>query len=78
MTFNAINLNLDLDDLNNIVKLTQIYLYLIIDFINFSIHFLTQIISIKRIQNNSFKSNNFKRSRLKSVNFEFIERKSPK
>ena len=74
MKFNATNLNLNSNDSDNVVKLTQIRLYSMIDFINSSIRFITQVISIKKIQN-SFKSDNFKRSRLKNVNFEFIEKK---
>ena len=77
MKFNATNLNLDSNDSNNVVKLTQIRLYSTIDFINFSIWFIIQMISIKKIQN-SFESNNFKQSRSKNVHFEFIEKKFSK
>ena len=75
MKFNATNLNLNSNDSNNVVKLTQVRLYSMIDFINFSIRFITQMISIKKIQN-SFKSDNFKQSRSKNVNSEFIEKKN--
>ena len=75
--FNATNLNLNSNDSDDVVKLTQIRLYSTIDFINSSIWFIIQMISIKKISN-SFESNNFKRSRSKNVNFEFIEKKFPK
>ena len=75
MKFNATNLNLNSNDSNDVVKLTQARLYSTIDFINFSTRSIIQMISIKKIQN-LFESNNLKRSRSKNVNFEFIEKKS--
>ena len=74
MKFNATNLNLDSNDSDDVVKLTQIRLYSTIDFINFSTRFITQMISTKKIQN-SFESDNFKRSRSKNAHSEFTERK---
>ena len=74
MKFNATDLNLDSNDSDDVIKLTQVRLYSTIDFINFSTRFMTQMISIKKIQN-SFESNNFKRSRSENVHSELIERK---
>ena len=74
MKFNATDLNLNSNDSDDVVKLTQIRLYSTIDFINSSIRSIIQMILIKKIQN-SFESDNFKRSRSKNAHSELIERK---
>ena len=74
MKFNATNLNLNSNDSNDVVKLMQTRLYSTINFINSSTRFIIQMISIKKTQN-SFESDNFKRSRSENVHSEFIEKK---
>ena len=80
MKLNATNFNLNSNDSDNVVKMIQIHLRsfsITIDFSQFSLRFLTQTVFIKKIQNDSFDSNDFKRTKFEKKNISFIDSERP-